>query len=264
MRYVAKAALFAAIVLLPALAHAQSLAGTVRDASGAVLPGVTVEAASPALLEKVRTATTDGTGQYRIENLTPGAYTVTFSLAGFVTVQREARGSQRCTGHHDQRRPAGRRRAGNHHGHGRDAARGRAHRRPHAKGDRQRGDRGAAGLARLRQHPRHRARHSGHGSQLGRQSGDELLHRARRARQRRHDPDRRHERRIGVQRRRRRRVRLRHGERHGNPGDDRGRSRRDRSRRPGLQHDSANRRQQLQRHLLHELRRRVGAVEQSG
>ena len=74
MRYVAKAALFAAIVLLPALAHAQSVTGIVRDASGAVLPGVTVEAASPALLEKVRTATTDGTGQYRIENLTPGTY----------------------------------------------------------------------------------------------------------------------------------------------------------------------------------------------
>ena len=54
-----------------------------------MLPGVTVEAASPALLEKVRTAITDGTGQYRIENLTPGAYIVTFSLAGFVTVRRE-------------------------------------------------------------------------------------------------------------------------------------------------------------------------------
>src|SRR5687767_13731852 len=89
MRYVAKAALFAAIVLLPALVHAQSLAGTARDASGAVLPGVTVEAASPALLEKVRTAVTDGTGQYRIENLTPGTYTVSFSLPGFVTVRRE-------------------------------------------------------------------------------------------------------------------------------------------------------------------------------
>ena len=89
MRYVAKAALFAAIVLLPALAHAQSVTGIVRDASGAVLPGVTVEAASPALLEKVRTATTDGTGQYRILDLTPGTYTVTYSLAGFVTVKRE-------------------------------------------------------------------------------------------------------------------------------------------------------------------------------
>ena len=69
MRYVAKAALLAAIVLFPALAHAQSIAGIVRDASGAVLPGVTVEAASPALIEKVRTAVTDGTGQYRLESL---------------------------------------------------------------------------------------------------------------------------------------------------------------------------------------------------
>jgi hypothetical protein len=85
----AKVALVAAVVLLPTLVHAQSLAGTVRDASGAVLPGVTIEAASPALLEKVRTAITDGTGQYRLENLVPGTYTVTFSLAGFVTVRRE-------------------------------------------------------------------------------------------------------------------------------------------------------------------------------
>src|SRR5688572_26220109 len=75
MRYLAKALLVAAIVLLPALSHAQSLAGTVRDASGAVLPGVTVEAASPVLIEKVRSAVTDGSGQYRIENLPPGTYT---------------------------------------------------------------------------------------------------------------------------------------------------------------------------------------------
>ena len=85
----AKAVLVAAVVLLPTLVHAQSLAGTVRDASGAVLPGVTIEATSPALLEKVRTAITDGTGQYRLENLVPGVYTVSFSLAGFVTVRRE-------------------------------------------------------------------------------------------------------------------------------------------------------------------------------
>ena len=85
----AKVALVAAVVLLPTLVHAQSLAGTVRDASGAVLPGVTIEAASPALLEKVRTAITDGTGQYRLENLVPGTYTVTFSLAGFSSVRRE-------------------------------------------------------------------------------------------------------------------------------------------------------------------------------
>jgi Carboxypeptidase regulatory-like domain len=89
MRYFAKALLVAAVVLLPTLVHAQALTGTVRDASGAVLPGVTVEAASPVLLEKVRTAVTDGTGLYRLENLVPGTYTVTFALSGFVTVRRE-------------------------------------------------------------------------------------------------------------------------------------------------------------------------------
>ena len=66
-----------------------TIAGVVRDASGAVLPGVTVEAASPALIEKVRNAVTDGTGRYRIEDLRPGDYTVTFTLSGFATVRRE-------------------------------------------------------------------------------------------------------------------------------------------------------------------------------
>ena len=60
-----------------------------RDASGGVLPGVTVEAASPALIEKVRTAVTDGTGQYRFTDLRPGTYTLTFTLTGFTTVRRE-------------------------------------------------------------------------------------------------------------------------------------------------------------------------------
>ena len=89
MRYFPKALLVAAIVLLPSLAHAQSVTGTVRDASGAVLPGVTVEAASPVLIEKVRSAVTDGSGQYRIENLLPGPYTLTFALTGFTTVKRD-------------------------------------------------------------------------------------------------------------------------------------------------------------------------------
>ena len=66
-----------------------SITGTVKDTSGAVLPGVTVEASSPELIEKVRGAVTDATGQYRIENLRPGRYTVTFTLAGFSTVRRE-------------------------------------------------------------------------------------------------------------------------------------------------------------------------------
>ena len=78
------------VVLVSSSAYAQgTLAGTVRDNSGAVLPGVTVEAASPALIEKVRTAITDGTGQYRITELPPGTYAVTFTLTGFSTVKRE-------------------------------------------------------------------------------------------------------------------------------------------------------------------------------
>jgi len=79
-----------AFLLLPAPAFAQaSLTGTVRDASGAVLPGVTVEAASPALIEKTRSAVTDNTGQYRIIDLRPGTYTMTFTLPGFSTVKRD-------------------------------------------------------------------------------------------------------------------------------------------------------------------------------
>ena len=81
-----------AIVLLgvPAIVSAQaSIAGQVKDASGAVLPGVTVEASSAALIEKVRSVVTGGTGQYRIELLPPGTYTVTFALPGFSTVKRD-------------------------------------------------------------------------------------------------------------------------------------------------------------------------------
>lgn len=82
--------LVCALLLVPAMAYAQaSIAGIVRDSSGAVLPGVTIEAASPALIEKVRTAVTDGTGQYRIVDLRPGTYTLAFSLAGFSTSRRE-------------------------------------------------------------------------------------------------------------------------------------------------------------------------------
>src|SRR5512138_1247117 len=77
-------------LLVPTLVHAQAvIAGTIKDASGAVLPGVTVEASSPALIEKVRSAVSDGTGQYRIEDLRPGTYKVTFTLPGFSTFQRE-------------------------------------------------------------------------------------------------------------------------------------------------------------------------------
>src|SRR5450755_3531771 len=79
-----------ACLALPATARAQSaFAGVVKDATGAVLPGVTVEASSPALIEKVRSVTTDAAGAYRIENLRPGTYTITFSLPGFSAVKRE-------------------------------------------------------------------------------------------------------------------------------------------------------------------------------
>ena len=78
------------VLVAPAGAWAQvSLAGVVTDNSGAVLPGVTVEASSPALIEKVRTATTDGSGRYRLESLQPGVYNVKFTLAGFTTQTRE-------------------------------------------------------------------------------------------------------------------------------------------------------------------------------
>ena len=71
-------------------ARAQSgIVGVVKDASGAVLPGVTVEASSPALIEGSRSAVTDSAGAYRIADLRPGEYTVTFSLTGFRTVRRE-------------------------------------------------------------------------------------------------------------------------------------------------------------------------------
>ena len=66
-------AAFGFVLLLPVVASAQAtISGVVRDASGAVLPGVTVEASSPALIEKVRTTITDGTGQYAIQDLRPG------------------------------------------------------------------------------------------------------------------------------------------------------------------------------------------------
>ena len=83
--------LFLALCLgLPALAHAQSIAGTVRDTSGAVLPGVSVEAASAALIERTRSVVTDANGQYQIIDLRPGTYTVTFTLQGFTTVARQS------------------------------------------------------------------------------------------------------------------------------------------------------------------------------
>src|SRR5262249_62310109 len=86
-------ALLLLAALIPASAWAQgqtgTIAGTVKDTTGAVLPGVTVEVASPALIEKVRSGVTDGEGAYKIINLRPATDSVTFTLTGFSTVKRE-------------------------------------------------------------------------------------------------------------------------------------------------------------------------------
>jgi hypothetical protein len=78
-------------VVLPAIAAAQSsIVGQVRDESGGVLPGVTVTASSPALIEQSRTVVTDAQGRYRVDALRPGIYRVVFVLTGFNTVARDA------------------------------------------------------------------------------------------------------------------------------------------------------------------------------
>ena len=83
-------AALAVLVLLPAVARAQSvITGVAKDTSGAVLPGVTVEAASDVLIEKVKSVVTDGEGVYRIVDLRPGTYAVTFTLPGFQTYKRD-------------------------------------------------------------------------------------------------------------------------------------------------------------------------------
>src|SRR5262252_2758424 len=93
LRGIARIAFVAVVLALPSGALAQtaagSIAGVVRDTSGAVIPGVTVEASSPALIEKVRTAQTDTEGRYQIVELRPGTYSVSFTLQGFSTVRRE-------------------------------------------------------------------------------------------------------------------------------------------------------------------------------
>src|SRR6185295_17020442 len=87
------AVLCAAVFFIPRTGVAQdraAIAGVVKDTSGAVLPGVLVEASSPALIEKTRSAVTDAKGQYKIVDLRPGVYVVTFTLQGFGGVKREA------------------------------------------------------------------------------------------------------------------------------------------------------------------------------
>jgi hypothetical protein len=90
-KFLSRLLVLTGVLLLPATAFAQaSIAGTTKDASGAVLPGVTVEASSPVLIEKVRTTVSDDRGLYRIVNLPPGTYVVTFTLQGFNVVKRDS------------------------------------------------------------------------------------------------------------------------------------------------------------------------------
>src|SRR5438034_10242088 len=92
MKPAARVVLFASACLAfaPSTVFAQSaIAGVVKDTTGAILPGVTVEASSPALIEKVRSAVTDDHGQYKIIDLRPGTYSVTFTLPGFNTTKRD-------------------------------------------------------------------------------------------------------------------------------------------------------------------------------
>src|SRR3954467_13625845 len=92
MRIVARLCAGLALVLmlpLGAAAQTSGIAGEVKDSSGAVLPGVTVEVASPALIEKVRSAVSDGSGRFSVTSLRPGTYSVTFTLPGFNTAKRE-------------------------------------------------------------------------------------------------------------------------------------------------------------------------------
>src|SRR6185295_18733486 len=77
------------LAVAPAVYGQSAIAGVVKDGSGAVLPGVTVEASSPSLIEGTRSAVTDSAGSYRIVDLRPGDYAVTFSIAGFRSVKRD-------------------------------------------------------------------------------------------------------------------------------------------------------------------------------
>src|SRR5689334_14548602 len=90
-RYAARSTvLVLTLLLVPAAARAQSsFTGVVKDTSGAVLPGVTVEAASPVLIEQTRSIVTDDSGAYRLVDLRPGVYTLTFTLTGFSVTRRE-------------------------------------------------------------------------------------------------------------------------------------------------------------------------------
>ncbi len=261
-RVAVRASVVLACLALPSLAHAQaSLAGTVQDASGAILPGVTVEITSPALIEKVRSAVTDGSGQYRITEVRPGTYAMTFTLPGFVVVRREGvvvsgiatitiDAEMRVGGVQETITVTGE-----------TPVVDVQSTRRQAVLDNETVNT-AAGVARLRQPADGGAGRAGEPAELGDRSDDAVLHVERRPQQRGPRADRRPERRLGVQRRRRLELRLRHRQRGRNPDHRLRRARRSRHRRPGVEHHPAHGRQPLPRHGVLQQRRRVVAGQQ--
>ena len=258
----------AGILLLPSFLFAQAtIAGVIRDASAAVLPGVSVEAASPVLIEKARTVVSDGTGQYRITDLPPGSYVLTFTLDGLH--HGETRGP-RVSGSgvdHGERRPAGRRRGGNRHRVGGIARRRHAVRAPGGRAE-QRNAEHAAGDARLRFGAGHRpgAEHRRRGGRgrddRAHDAEHDVLHRARRRQRRRTDPDQRHGGRRAVRRRRRVGRHVRHRQFGRDAGADFRRPRRSRNRRAEHQHRAQVGRQPVPRLGVLQHVGRLGDVEQ--
>ena len=176
------------LVIVPSAVFAQaSITGVVKDSSGAVLPGVTVEASSPALIEKVRTAVTDDAGRYRIVDLRAGTYAVTFTLTGSSTRQARRHRAARHVHRHGRRRAEGRLARGDDHRHRRVADRRRAE-HPAADGHRQRHHHVDSGLALVQQPDAADAEHRHAGGRRDGHAGRARhggLRRRRRAQQRR-------------------------------------------------------------------------------
>ena len=239
-----------AVLFAPVGALAQdaaTIAGTVRDASGAVLPGVTVEAASSALIEKVRSVATDGSGQYSIVALPPGTYSLTFTLPG---LQHRAAGEHPADGrgHRQHQRRAPRRRpAGNGDGDRRVADRRYAQRAAPA-GDRRRHPPDAAHVALVQRRAAARARRGGWQRPGPAAPRHAALHGARRQHAGRPADARRHQHRRVARRRRRVRLHPRHAERPGSDVQHLRQPRRGRDRRPADDGDPEVGRQHLQRH----------------
>ena len=227
MRRVVKTLLpLAFMLVLPAAAWAQAaIAGEVRDTSGGVLPGVTVEASSPALIEKVRTATTDSNGRYRIEDLRPGSLHRRVHPARLHHDAAGRAGDRRQRRHHHRHRAAGRRRPGNHHRHRRNAGR---RRRQHQARDhaRQRNDARAARRPQLQLPADDGSRPAVEHHRRQHRPGVRHLPGARRPRRRVAPHGRGHEHQQPAGRQPAAELHRRHRQRAGSHGDDVGRSRR--------------------------------------